>query len=139
MNCTPESFHNQLKHPKTGIHTTATIDDVLYFLEDEMEKKLVLQDKIIEDGTRNIKDSHMMRTQVACHPQTEWTAAKDGSIVKMTWDVTKEGEAFKLTTHYRIVKDGEYKDSDTVHYLKPNRMSQCIGSRCMLGWDSTAS
>ena len=128
-----------MKHPKTGIHTTATIDDVLYFLEDEMEKKLVLQDKIIEDGTRNIKDSHMMRTQVDCHPKTEWTAAKDGSIVKMTWDVTKEGEAFKLTTHYRIVKDGEYKDSDTVHYLKPNRMSQCIGSRCMLGWDSTTS
>ena len=73
-----------------------------------------------------------MRTQLNCHPWTEWTAAKDGSNVKMTWDVTREGEDFKLTTHYKIEKNGEYTESETLHYLRPNRMSQCIGDRCLV-------
>ena len=73
-----------------------------------------------------------MRTQLNCHPWTEWKAAKDGSNVKMTWDVVKEGEVFKLTTHYNMEKNGEYTESDTIHYLKPNRMSQCIGERCLV-------
>ena len=36
-----ESWHNQLKSRKTGIHTTAAIDDVIYFLDDMEKRNLI--------------------------------------------------------------------------------------------------
>ena len=44
-----EGWHNQLKDRRTGIHTTATIDDVIYFLDD-VEQRQLIKDEIIEEG-----------------------------------------------------------------------------------------
>ena len=37
-----------------------------------------------------------------------------------------------VTTTYRLWKDGNFTDSKTEHYLKPNRRAPCVGDRCLV-------
>ena len=74
-----ENWHNQLKDRRTGIHTRATIDYVIYFLDDAEQRHLI-KDEIIKEGQRRIAKSHARMMQIQFHPKDEWQVIKRQNI-----------------------------------------------------------
>ena len=127
-----ESWHNQLKHRKTGLSRQATIPQLLYCLED-MEKKMATKDEMIESKQRNIKQSYAMMTLMNHHPPTEWTLTQDKETKhRYSWKVSQDEEKIIVCTREEREKNGEIKVVEKERHLKPNRMGPCTGGRCLV-------